>query len=208
MIISSSLENYWKEFGYDRFGMCLTDNKTLFYVNIPKNASTFVKQNLDNLGWEYQNYYDHNIKERLRALVILRDPISRWATGIDQYFSLYHKDVKILTDTHIDIVCNKIVMDDHTEKQVYFLRNLNTDNCIFLKLDAELSDNLSYIISDICNISINLIEDQFRYIKKPIAAQLLRLLEERPVLKQKIKNFYSADYELIENIKFYNAKNN
>jgi len=65
----------------------LSPRRNQFYVNIPKNASSYISVWLVNNNWESTTYKNSdNVGE---AIIILRDPVNRWISGISQYLSSY-----------------------------------------------------------------------------------------------------------------------
>jgi hypothetical protein len=87
--------DYWNYKGH-QYSQCHY-NETLknIYINIPKNASTNVRTAINNKG-----FYGVNLLESKSfpvyesAVVILRDPIKRWISGISTYLNLYHAQIK------------------------------------------------------------------------------------------------------------------
>lgn len=58
-----------------------------FIINIPKNASSYIHDWSKREGWRTTNAQnEHEIKE---MIVILRDPVDRWISGISQYIVTY-----------------------------------------------------------------------------------------------------------------------
>ena len=144
MIITPGIDE-WQHKGHV-YGECMSlPGKDLMYVYIPKNASSWTKPNLKDWGWEFFNYRTDRLNKH--ALVILRDPVERWLSGIAEYLTLYHKDmVKPWKETE-DIIFDRITFDDHTEKQTKFLEGLDTDNCTFMMCDESYRQNFSNFIA-------------------------------------------------------------
>src|SRR5574343_507008 len=67
-------------------GMVSPDGQ-YFYLNIPKNSSSFVKKCLESVDWQYSNIRDY---PDAKVIVALRDPESRWISGIFEYLLMYH----------------------------------------------------------------------------------------------------------------------
>lgn len=67
-------------------GLISPDGKT-FYVNIPKNASSYLSDTLSRQGWVSAKYGDDQIDySRVEtSLVVMRDPIDRWISGVSQF---------------------------------------------------------------------------------------------------------------------------
>jgi len=207
VIIDNSLDD-WKNKGH-AFGECMSHVDSAFmYVYIPKNASSWTKPNLKDWGWEFYNYHTDGLNKT--AIVVLRDPVERWLSGIAEYFTLYHDDVDGIEYNNglRSIIFDRITFDDHTEKQVKFLQGLDTERCIFLWCDDTYRTNFSHLVREHLgdnqydryeyqHVSEN---DQHRKRFKTIFKQLL---DQEPMYLNKIKDYFEADYKLIEQIKFY-----
>ena len=130
------------------------------WINIPKNASSFVQKVLDDNGWTMCHTDDlvdgiltaHTIKK----IVVLRDPIERWISGFAQCmsdnshmggaeFDTPNKDILELLDN--DAFWHTIrlnpVFDDHTEYQHRFIgaaQNVSYINIQSRNIDNAISD--------------------------------------------------------------------
>ena len=205
-VINSDLRNYWTHKGHE-FGLCLTNpNKSLYYINIPKNASTFIKHEFERLGWEYSNYYDYNSSKKI--IVVLRDPVDRWISGITEYLKLYYPNLNTLSCDFMDHIFTQITLDDHTEKQIYFINGVDLDKCIFLKVNYNLGHNLNKVLSELdINNNFDSISKEYvsdiseKHLK--FKKQILKYIDDRPEVILNIKKHFAADYNLINQIKFY-----
>jgi hypothetical protein len=114
----------------------------LVYVNIPKNASTWMK----HVFKPAQDSNFHEIKYRkIHYLVILRDPIDRWISGFAQAqvgTTPFHSSHY----THMgwDQVFKKIIFDNHTEPQVSFLHGLDTKNITWFWFGPNLYQDIQH----------------------------------------------------------------
>jgi hypothetical protein len=181
----------------------------LMYVYIPKNASSWTKPNLKDWGWQFYNY--HVDKLTKPALVVLRDPVERWLSGIAEYLTLYHKEMSVPWLETEKLIFDRICFDDHTEKQIKFLNGLDTDNCTFMMCDRNYRENFSKFISehlgDNAYYKYNYQHEsesspdrkRFKYIFKG-------LLNKNPKYLECIRDYYADDYKLIETVKFYEAR--
>ena len=170
--IFSVRREYYNYKGHE-YGSCWSKPRSdIIYVNIPKNASSWTKPNLIDLGWESYNYYrDFDAIERhdnvtaayfsipyhpqpkrpimKKALVVLRDPIERWISGAAEYFTRYHNDMypNMSTAQHSDsifrLIFDRIAFDDHTESQIYFLEDLDINNITFFWCNETYRENFS-----------------------------------------------------------------
>ena len=73
---------------YDGYGSgFLSPDCHRFYVNISKNASSYMTDTLSRQGWTAARYGHDACDWTLvrEMLVILRDPVDRWTSGVAQY---------------------------------------------------------------------------------------------------------------------------
>lgn len=219
MIIEFDWTKYWIR--NDRFGphagFCLTNSRPglekYFYVVIPKNASSFVSDGIRQLGWT-SNYYQEIYKPNRgqKVLVVLRDPYKRWVSGIVQYLSMYHtNNIPIITKDIFDLLIDKIVFDDHTEFQSYYLHGIDTNDCIFLNSDLNLRGMLhktlveKFFENNTPFININDINhSEYSSSHKNYKTQILNHLNNDSKSIEKIKLFYKKDYDLINSIHYEN----
>lgn len=213
--LNGQLINYWTDKGHT-FGQCYVDRTLdLMYVNIPKNASTFTKVN--HFGWTVDNYY--KCEPTSTVLVVLRDPIDRWLSGISEYFYRYQQDISNITDLlesdepslklYLDLIFNQITFDDHTEKQIRFINDIDFNKCVFFKCDL----NFPRLYSEFYRTNFNL-DNQFNlspwynvtkdYPKKQKIKELFRIILKRNRrYKDQLMYHFRQDYELIKEVKFY-----
>ena len=202
--------NYYQGRGHV-FGECwTTPTSEYMYVNIPKNATSWTKPNLQDWGWECYNYHtDHLAK---KPMIVLRDPVDRWLSGIGEYMYLYHRDINVneFNSAFFDLVFDKIAFDDHTERQVYFLEGLNIDQAVFFKFGPEYRQQFSEFLSGLGmpnkynryeyqHVSDN--SPERKLFKKIFTDQI-----QRSKYLDQIKQYFKPDYELIEKVEFYGTR--
>jgi hypothetical protein len=182
-------------------GECYFDSiQDLTYIHIPKNASSFAKRITENFE------YSKTFRNASNYLILLRDPIDRWVSGMSQ---LIQSDP--ITDWTDEYIFEHITLNDHTEKQIYFLEYLNfekdLDKCIFFKVDENLSDkfigwaNVLYPNISIHKTKLNTSQDVKGRIE--IIKNLQTTVDNSPDLVLKLKKHFESDYELINRVKFY-----
>jgi hypothetical protein len=204
VIIDASNLSEWQHKGHC-YGECMSHQDSAYmYVYIPKNASSWTKPNLKDFGWQFYNYHTDNLNKH--ALVVLRDPVDRWLSGIAEYFALYHPTFDTWTTDAFDLTFDRVCFDDHTERQVKFLHGLDTDNCVFFDFN-NYRQAFSHWISE--HYGKNKYDSyEFQHVsenspeRKKFKEIFKRKLENSKYLEQ-IKNFYEQDYKLINQIKFY-----
>jgi hypothetical protein len=181
-------------------------NSALMYVHIPKNASSWTKPNLLDWGWEYYNYHTDGLNKH--ALVILRDPIDRWLSGIAEYLTLYHPTMQVPFKETADLIFDRVTFDDHTEKQVKFLHGLNTDNCTFMRCDSNYRSNFSnFIATKLGDNRYHNYAYQHTSENCPSRSKFKRifaqLVESEPKYLKRIQDHFAEDYQLLNQITFY-----
>jgi hypothetical protein len=189
----------WSHLGH-RLGECWVDevnDKT--YIHIPKNASSFIKGVLIGSGGFW--HHSETLINSNENLIMLRDPIDRWLSGITQYLHNTKQDLSI------EEIVNKITFDDHTDLQTYFLQGVDLDNSTFMFVDENLRANLAnwiynhgYRTNVDIAIEYNASSEDDRATTKEYYA---KLLDQHPEFVLKLQQHFEEDYKLIGKVKFY-----
>jgi len=114
-------------------------NPTLKYawINIPKNASSFIQKVLDDNHWvDVPEDLIVPIAEspNIEKLSVLRDPIKRWISGLAQCMSERDISIDLLdNETFIKTIFLNPVFDDHTEYQHRVIGNATNLKYIYLQ---------------------------------------------------------------------------
>ena len=200
-----------------------------FLILIPKNASSSLVDWVSNHGWTSATVGDNcnwnNVKE---IIVVLRDPVERWISGIDQYIHTYilyvhgpnttklaHEvpstfDYNMSAEQFIEQynqVSERLLFDvinrfdDHVWPQHEFFKNLlHLVSRKYFYLDQNFNSKISqYLELDLNNMPWHNNSDD-NNIKKILQSFIRQRLILRPELKQRIVNAYSQDYELINQV--------
>lgn len=198
---------YWLDKGHE-FGLCLT-NQRVKYVNIPKCASSWTKQVLlrSNM-FRWANYYDDPEAKVNHSLIVLRDPVDRWLSGVCEYFAVHLPNINTtqFNSAFYDLLIDQTTVDDHTEKQVYFIDGIDFSNCTFFKCDNTYSELLHsrfkdanwFMLDPVHVTSADPLRSKFKKIFQP-------LLENSKYINH-IKHHYKEDYDLIQSIQFYGTR--
>ena len=189
----------WAHLGH-RLGECWVDKKNnISYIHIPKNASSFVKGVLMGSGGSW--HHSETLVNSKENLVMLRDPIERWCSGITQYLYNSKKDLSV------DEIFDRITFDDHTDLQTYFLQGVDLSLATFMFVDTSLRKNLDDWISDRSyrtNVDIAIEYNASREDERAtIKDYYIKLLDQNPDRVLKLKKHFETDYELINRVKFY-----
>lgn len=201
-------------------GMISPDGK-YFYLNIPKNSSSFIKKCLTTLNWQYSNVSDH---PDAKIIVALRDPTKRWVSGVSEYLFMYHTDVidniadpfncgflPLLGDKlGISLLFGCITFDDHTERQSLFLKDIDLNRCVWLFVDKDFSKTFSQLLSDLGykndfedTEKENSTDNEDEYRKKKLNEVIKLLIDNDEYKQYNLKQWFWCDQELIDTVEFY-----
>jgi hypothetical protein len=220
----------------------------LICVNIPKNASSWVKHHTLGASFNYhtQKFSENNepvynidvstltpALQNARYVVILRDPVNRWITGLAQYLQGYAPDHPLhINNVDWDMIFNTVVFDGHTRSQCKFIKGIDHSKIIWLRCDDTLAKNYGTIMEQFTGTPFKITtEDQdpnnvFNITKKKLPAVICSLskpdsfttespqfivdrisekLASNPDYLHKLRHFYKKDYELFDTVNFYQA---
>jgi len=225
-----------KDQGYDysKVGSLLDPTGTKLYVDIPKNASSFVSELLWNSGWIHTTEEEVRVVIRMlkdqsvinEIVVVLRDPIDRWISGIAQYAmshllpsvngyvpteELFNKYYNHLTEK---LLFNTLMFDDHTMPQYYFIQDIYPEiprkyyrfsSSLSPSMIETLKLNPNKIPEDTKNIRIEINDKtDSRLRKRVIVDFIFDKIMNNQELYNKVKEFYQKDYDLIAQADFIN----
>jgi len=208
VIVDAGFLTTWKNKGH-LFGQCMSHpDGDLMYVNIPKNASSWTKPNLIDLGWEFYNYHTDQLDKH--ALVVLRDPVERWLSGIAEYLTLYHPTLAIDSMETLDIIFDRVCFDDHTEQQIKFIHGLDTDCCTFFRCDSYYREDFSTFLDD-HGIPNRYHKYEFQHVSESSPdrrrfQEIFRAQLEKSKYLTQIKNYYEEDYRLMDSVEYYGSR--
>jgi len=200
-------------------------NRSFVFVPIPKNASSWTKNVFkDALHF---NYVTNGLQDRLpdhinpsailtskrEYVVVLRDPVDRWVTGIAQM--LGSSEIKNFK-SFAKLVDNPIVENNHVEPQCSFLNNLEVKHTTFFDTNNNYTKklfmwaeemNIKHLLSvpDVLGDS----ENSFNLSNKKskewcnFINDLKLFLQENKECYDKVRTAYHQDIHLRESINFY-----
>lgn len=214
----------WSNRGHTLGEGMISPDKKYFYLNIPKNSSSFIKKCLGSLGWSFDNIRSY---PDAKIIVALRDPVKRWISGISEYLFMYHTVtidniaepfnygfLPLIGDKlGVSLLFERITFDDHTERQCVFLKDIDLNRCIWLYVDKDFSKIFSQLLNQLGYPNLfeqeekeNSTEDKDGYRKKKLN-EVIKLLIDNDEFKQyNLKQWFWCDQELIDTVKFYDAR--
>lgn len=215
-------------------------DRCLIYVNIPKNASSWTKHHMRGALFNYLTktfYTDPGLLFNqiprwpagltdIKYLVILRDPIDRWITGLAQYLH-GHAPYHPLHVNNVDwpMVFDKVVFDSHTQPQCDFIQGIDHTHAIWLRCDPNLAQNFAQVIgqftgnmptittqdqdpTNVFNVTAKIkpiVGDLFTTeLQQNIVNKIKQVLDQNSHYVNRLQEFYKKDIDLFNTVKFYN----
>ena len=201
--------------GYLAGGGLRSPDKKNFFLSIPKNASTHLSNTLLANGWHYHTL--GNDSDRIEhAMVVLKDPVDRWVSGVGTYISSWILGPGYGSDHFVEnynnlserLLFETLILDDHTTPQITYIKQLEqllpSVPVTYFKLDRFVVDNMGACITQplkVPPVESNVSEDHYDqqvvidFIKKRILADF--------TLKAKVVARYQQDYDFINKTQFY-----
>ena len=184
------------------------------YINIPKNVSSFLRETFKDTGWKHMHL---GMNMDIDAtVVVLRDPIERWVTGIAQHITsnILGKDFGSTHYLENDnelvqrLIFDQVVFDDHTEQQSWFLEPFNLEKAVFFYCDSNLSKNLDTYFNNRFQLTnkphVNVSQDQFD--NANLVEHFKKLVYNNKDYQNQLRSYFVRDYNLIHSVKFYDAR--
>ena len=214
-------QTYWKShnlwFDAHVYGECMVNHTTKqFYVLIPKNASTWLREKLPKYNFVLGNYHRDNLLEKAYTpIVVLRNPINRWASGITE-FLLRRAIIPMswkqhVTQSLINLIVARVALDEHTESQSMYLEEIDTDCSVFFEHNDDLNTNISHYLKtqDITN-RLDTSEKKYQStgVKREVKDYFTNLVANNNQLRDRITNYYQVDTDLIQSVKYYKQQGN
>ena len=213
------------------FGDCsgvVSPDNTKFIVNIPKNASSYVLDWTTRSNWKTAVVSDNTWPELNEIVVILRDPMRRWVSGMSQYLKTYilcpigpngpvfpgmlegAEDYSMSADDFIDhynqtterlIFDNVFRFDDHVWPQHDFYEHIRPNLARrYFMLDSNFDADFASAFG------LEIIHDLDRNDgnadpdTKKLHEFLQHRLNTRPELCERVQRAYARDYEIIKQV--------
>jgi hypothetical protein len=199
--------------GYYPGGGMLSPDKKIFYLAIPKNASTYLTNLLKANSWTHWNILE-NPAGIEKTIAVIRDPVDRWTSGFATYAALrlfgygYGSDhfVSDFNDLSQRIIFDQVIFDDHTDLQVKYAKQILDYHSVFFRYNQNLVTQInSFLDHDLnTNVYVDANSSESNYDTKQISNFFTKQLIDNPDLKAKVIRAYKQDYEFINSIEFYN----
>jgi len=211
-----------RRFGYGT-GL-LSPDCSQFVINMPKNASSFVLDWGRRNGWTQATVGDccnwHKVNQ---LIVILRDPVQRWISGVAQYINGYilnncgpngpyfthnqytnYMSADKFIEQYNDVVDrllfdNAVWLDDHVWPQHLIFEDLLPDvpRKFFMfgtTLETQMSKDLGWDLVE----GLDRNKGSGNPDTKKLQEFFINHLNTRPDLQERIQQFYQQDYQLIK----------
>ena len=203
-----------------------------FIVNIPKNASSYMLEWAVRHGWNAAVVQNHDTVKEI--IVILRDPLERWISGISQYITTYIQSVhgpngpvvdgmlitehdyflnaELFIDQYTDLTERLLIdtasrFDDHVWPQSELIKGLMPETkTTYFYLDTDFNTRLARYLGFTVFPDVARNRGADNPEQKKIQEFFQERLRIRPELKQRLARHYQADYDLIGSVEFYGSK--
>lgn len=179
-----------------------TESRT-WIMNIPKNGSNSIGRliapgNRPRVGWQTERSYAELGKPSDRFIVVLRNPIERFAGSLAQHYVIRLEHGTSVADMNLSIDslewCDDYFDDMHIWPQFTFLHGIPWQQCEFVTM-SDLPDipGKVGISDDIQNWNITEDDDTKYATKKRIQA----IIDSHPEVSKHLSEYYKADTDLI-----------
>ena len=199
--------------GYNIGGGMTDPSRTWFYLSIPKNASTYTGNLLKYNDWEWYNVNQEHFQ---KAVIVLRDPLDRWISGISQYLCSYILGKDYGSDHLIEdynelshrLIFDNLIFDDHTTPQINFI-NLIPNHIqkyyIWANRDT-LVDSLCHVVGTTLKNNQDLLDNSKE--SNYDTNNLSNFFKSRLTIneKKKIYDLYREDYDLVNSVNIHGTR--
>lgn len=207
------------------FGSCLVNHyRRLFWVNIPKCASTWGKQYFTAPQWSRLNSEDFwdggnftgvptaesimpgTIDSSYRAIIWLRDPVSRWISAAPSWHKILPDqepfDRQGVLEGLIDAT-----LDEHAAPQSDFIQGINLDRAVFFRCDHSLTtvfQHYAHHNTFACSAFPAKSNMSDKNTNRLYGEKWKALLQHADI-EEAFRQCYRKDYDLIDSVKFYDV---
>lgn len=212
--------------GYGYGSGILSPTHDRFVVNIPKNASSYLFDWGTHHGWTATEITNIDYPRKLQeVIVVLRDPMQRWISGIAQYLNGYvlnvtgayswntgpgPNDQRISADAFIEEY-NQVVerllfdnlsrFDDHVWPQYDFFQDLLLHiPKKFFYIDQNFDSNISDYLGFLPMAGLDRNQGDANPDISKIQQFIRDRLNTRPELQERVHRAYAQDYKIIKQV--------
>lgn len=201
VIIEQNVSNFDERW----IGRGAFNSKTRTWVmNIPKNGSNTIGRliapgNRPRADWQTERHYRDLGKTTDRFIVLLRNPVNRFAGSLAQHYAIrleHGWSLSAIMESIDSLEWMSDTFDDmHIWPQFTYLHGLPWDQCEFMTLDniTELSDRLS-ISDQVAEWNITEKDEQKSNIKKRIQTHITTNTD----VEFHLRKYYHNDVMLLE----------
>lgn len=192
----------------------MVSNKYQFsYLHIPVNASSWGKQIFWQAG--FRPNIPPAIDTTHRIIVWLRDPVQRWLSGLATWLTYrlpQHTGLDYIRGNQalLDLIFDTVRLDDHTERQAFFIQNLDWARCDFWYIDSQFKSNFSDYFQKEFNLDVtHFAEQNVSNLQngKAIPKQYFKaILENNPKYLARVCEFFETDQDIIKKVEFKNCQ--
>jgi hypothetical protein len=185
---------------------CYHADTGLYMHLIPKNGSSFISGNALSLGW--QEVTTLNFLTFKKGLIILRDPMLRWVSGIVEFFhtaGLLNNDFEKEWPTYKKLLMHNPIQDGHTSPQEEFLYKMDIEkfDFIFLTPIINVGEKVQHwLTTGNYENSFHKYNKENETRKFPLKLEMTELIKESLStdleFNEKIKSHFRTSYELID----------
>jgi len=180
------------------------DNK-FYWVVIPRNASSWISALLRSLNWKRTNIYSisNEIKQHATPLVIIRNPIDRWLSGMTYLAAAVVPEVRgqPLSEDIMKMMLHYVTFDDHSEMQSKFLDD--TTQILRKPVYFSFGNNLTTEVTNFLKengftiLTLHNADPARDHIIKSKVRKALHNKLADPKILARIQEFFEYDYEVI-----------
>lgn len=203
----STVSNHWQNYHQTHsFGTCWTNGTNIAYINIPKCATSITKAVFNGVE---KNYITDDLSD-YRFFVALRDPYSRWLSGIMEWIK--RSDIVKINDTDvfkrhefIRFLLRARTLDPHTEHQVHYIAGIDPNKIDFLLVDENYSQTLWKYFTEVGVPLYNIKKIGTSNVSTPAQRNAQKILHEQiqKHYQSEIKTKLYIDYNFINRVQFY-----
>ena len=206
--------NQWPAHPY---GTCMISQHYV-YVPIPKCASSWMKHIFfGNVSVNFETQ-SQDLPHDAEFVVVLRDPVDRWISGMIQYF----RGVNLTWSGHYrnlgwDRVLSQVIFDNHTEHQTSFLQKIDHRRTTWFKFGPELRGDFLHWCQDKivvtgrdrgpmnCSANQPGMRPGSNLCANEIIKDIHTMINSNPGYQQLLREFYREDCKLYDSVPFYRA---